>query len=137
MCVSGSVKWPKMLLTYSMDDPLLELHSSNLRGSLADWKCFHKSPVNFKLHSVINAVELWRSSPIYLAKLICHFSENMRGVARFVTIWKFNKRERHSWRRVTFRNTLACNFPKINTFMGVFHVFKIVKMVPNRATHLI
>ena len=32
--------------------------------------------------------------------------------------------------------TEACNFTKINTpLWGVFHVFKIVQIVPNRATH--
>ena len=29
----------------------------------------------------------------------------------------------------------ACKFTKSNTSMGVFHVFKIVQMVPNRATY--
>ena len=31
--------------------------------------------------------------------------------------------------------TKACNFNKSNSFMGVFHVFLIVPMLPNRAKH--
>ena len=44
----------------------------------------------------------------------------------------------HPWRSVTF-SKVAGFWPetslKVNSSMGVFHVFQIVKMVPNRAAH--
>ena len=39
-----------------------------------------------------------------------------------VPFLQFKKREKHPWRSVTFS-------------MDVFHVFKIVHTIPNRATH--
>ena len=46
----------------------------------------------------------------------------MRDLVLFV---QFQKREKHPWRSVIFSS------------MYVFHFFKIVQMVPNRAKHLI
>ena len=51
----------------------------------------------------------------------------LRNLVPFV---QFKKREKHPWRSVI----LACNFTKTPS-MGVFHVFYIVQMLPNRATH--
>ena len=56
-------------------------------------------------------------------KFIC---DVLRDLVPFV---QFKKREKHPWRSATF-----CN--KSNTSsISVFHMFKIVQMVPNRAKH--
>ena len=61
------------------------------------------------------------------------------GVLRdLVPYEQFKEREKHPWRIVTFSKVagLACNFTKSNTsYMGIFHVFQVVQMVQNRATH--
>ena len=44
-------------------------------------------------------------------------------VADLVPCTQFKKLEKHPWRSVTFRHSS----------MGVFHIFKIVRIVPNRA----
>ena len=55
-----------------------------------------------------------------------HFTkfDALRGLVSFL---QFKKREKHPWRSVTLI--------KVNSSMGVFHVFKILQMVPNRAKY--
>ena len=46
-------------------------------------------------------------------------SGNIRGFAWIVAFLQFKKREKHSWRSVTF-NANACNFSESNTAPRVF-----------------
>ena len=56
----------------------------------------------------------------------------LRGLVPFL---QFKKREKHSWRSVTFSKVAEC-FSRFSS-IGVFYVFKVVQMVPNRAKHRI
>ena len=55
---------------------------------------------------------------------------------------QFEKREKHPWRSVTFSKVVKlqakpATLLKVTPLHGCFHVFKIVQIVPNCATHLI
>ena len=56
----------------------------------------------------------------------------LRGLVPFL---QFKKREKHSWRSATFSKVAEC-FSRFSS-IGVFYVFKVVQMVPNRAKHRI
>ena len=53
-------------------------------------------------------------------------SQQANHLRDLVTFVQFKKLEKHPWRSDTFSSSI-----------GVFHVFKIVQMLPNRATCLI
>ena len=60
----------------------------------------------------------------------------MRCVAQFGTICTIKKKsEKDLWKSVTFNKVAGENPGCLNSSMGVFHIFKIVQMIPNRATH--
>ena len=46
-----------------------------------------------------------------------------------VPLVQFKKQEKHPWRSVTFNKVAGSH-----SSMGVFHIFKIVQMLPNRTT---
>ena len=50
----------------------------------------------------------------------------------FVQFVQFKKREKHPWKSVNFSKLGGLSL-KQHSLMGVFHIFKIVQMVPNRA----
>ena len=59
----------------------------------------------------------------------------MRCVAQFGTICTIKRSEKDLWKSVTFNKVAGENPGCLNSSMGVFHIFKIVQMIPNRATH--
>ena len=57
----------------------------------------------------------------------------MRCVAQFGIIWTIKKKsEKDLWKSVTFNKVAGENPGYLNSSMSVFHIFKIVQMIPNR-----
>ena len=56
-----------------------------------------------------------------------------------VPVGEFKKREKHLWKSVTFSKIAKpATLLKLTLHHGLFHIFEIVQIVPNRATlHMI
>ena len=52
----------------------------------------------------------------------------------FIPFVQFKKYEKHPWRNVTFSKPATLLKVKLHSSMGVFYVFWIAQMAPNRAT---
>ena len=73
---------------------------------------------------------------MYLAKK--YKNNNCGALRKLVPFVQFKKREKHPRRSVSFSKVGSFSlqlYQKYHFSMAVFHVFKIVKMVPNCATH--
>ena len=68
----------------------------------------------------------------------CSHYQNCDAYRDFVPLVQFLKSEKHPWRIVTFSKVEGFNlqlYQKQHSSMGLFHIFKIVQIVPNRAMH--
>ena len=92
------------------------LTDGNLSSSFVEWSCAVKD----------NTIVLWRILILSIVREI-YICGALRDLVLFV---QFEKRKKHPWRSVNFSKIAGL---KLALLLGVFHVFKIVQMVPNRA----